>query len=138
MPKAYQQIDVINGFAIISVIILHSINEKELLNTYSILHIWQAVPLFMVIMCLNAGMSVANKRPQLSELYTNTYFKKKFDRIVVPFLVIFILSIVLGYVWYWLTGQYKIEFRKSNLMGVLPVSGPGNYFITLTFQSILL
>ncbi|MDB5262066.1 MAG: acyltransferase [Adhaeribacter sp.] len=138
MRKDLQQIDVIKGFAIISVIILHSIDEKALLNSYSILHIWQAVPLFMVIMGLNAGLSVFNKKPHLSELYTKTYFKKKFDRIIIPFLFIFVLSIVLGYIWYWFTGQYKIDFRKSNLMGVLPVPGPGNYFITLTFQSILL
>ncbi len=138
MRKDFQQIDVIKGFAIISVIILHSVDEKELLNTYSVLHIWQAVPLFMVLMGLNAGMSVFNKKPQFSELYTKTYFKKKFERIIIPFLIIFGLSIVLGFIWYWITGQYKIEFRKSNLMGVLPVAGPGNYFITLTFQSILL
>jgi hypothetical protein len=138
MRKEYQQIDVIKGFAIISVIILHSINEKELLNTYSILHIWQAVPLFMVLMGLNTGMSVMNKQPQLTDLYTKTYFQKKFNRIGVPFLIIFGLSIALGYIWFWLTGQYKIEFRASNLIGVLPVSGPGNYFITLTFQTILL
>ncbi len=138
MHKDYQQIDVIKGFAIISVILLHSSSVKGLLNTYSILHIWQAVPLFVIMMGLNAGMSVFNKKPYFSELYTKTYFSKKFDRIVVPFLMIFVLSIILGYVWYWVTGQYKIEFRKLNLIGVLPVSGPGNYFITLTFQSILL
>ncbi|QNF34678.1 acyltransferase [Adhaeribacter swui] len=138
MRKDFQQIDVIKGFAIISVIILHSVDQKALLKTYSVLHIWQAVPLFMVLMGLNTGMSVFNKKPQFAELFTTTYFKKKFDRIVVPFLLIFGLSIILGFIWYWLTGHYKIEFRKSNLMGVLPVSGPGNYFITLTFQSILL
>jgi len=138
MRKDYQQIDVIKGFAIISVIILHSVDTKELLKTYSVLHIWQAVPLFMVLMGLNAGMSVFNKKPRFSELYTITYFKKKFERIIIPFLIIFVFSIVLGFVWYWITGQFKIEFRKSNLMGVLPVAGPGNYFITLTFQSILL
>ncbi len=138
MRKDFQQIDVIKGFAIISVIILHSVDEKALLKTYSVLHIWQAVPIFMVLMGLNTGMSVFNKKPEFSELYTKTYFKKKFDRIVVPFLIIFGLSIVLGFIWYWLTDQYKIEFRTSNLMGVLPVPGPGNYFITLTFQSILL
>lgn len=138
MRKTYQQIDVIKGFAIISVIILHSIDEKALLNTYSIFHIWQAVPLFMVVMGLNAGMSVATKRPQFSELYTKSYFGKKFDRIIIPYLFIFVLSIGVGLIWYWLTGAYKINFRTSNLIGVLPVSGPGNYFITLTFQTILL
>jgi peptidoglycan/LPS O-acetylase OafA/YrhL len=138
MRKDFQQIDVIKGFAIISVIILHSVDEKALLKTYSVLHIWQAVPLFMVLMGLNAGMSVFNKKPLLSELYTTAYFQKKFERIVVPFLLVFGLSILLGFIWYWITGQYKIEFRKSNLMGILPVPGPGNYFITLTFQSILL
>jgi hypothetical protein len=71
-------------------------------------------------------------------LYSKTYFRKKFDRIIIPFLFVFFLSIAAGYIWYWITGQYKIDFRKSNLMGVLPVPGPGNYFITLTFQSILL
>jgi peptidoglycan/LPS O-acetylase OafA/YrhL len=138
MPKSYQQINVIKGFAIISVVILHSLEEKALLNSYSILHIWQAVPLFMVIMGLNAGMSVANKKPQLHELYSKTYFKNKFSRIIIPFLFIFILAIAAGFTWYWLTGDYKIEFRKSNLIGVLPVPGPGNYFITLVFQTILL
>ncbi|WP_051360047.1 acyltransferase family protein [Adhaeribacter aquaticus] len=138
MRKDYQQINVIKGFAIISVIILHSIDQKALLKTYSILHIWQAVPLFIIIMGLNAGMSIATKQPRLPELYTKTYFRKKFDRILFPFILVFIGSILLGYSWYWVIGNNKIDFRLSNLMGVLPVAGPGNYFITLTFQSILL
>lgn len=134
----YQQIDVIKGFAIVSVLLLHSLPEKTILNTYSVFHIWQAVPIFMVLMGLNAGMALPEKDRLLAELYSRKYFQKKFKRIVVPVILVFLGSILVGLAWWGITGVNKLDFRASNLMGVLPVPGPGNYFITLVLQSVLL
>ncbi|MEJ8802317.1 acyltransferase family protein [Pontibacter sp. H249] len=138
MKKHLQQIDVLKGIAIISVIALHSVTKQELVQSYAIYHIWQAVPLFMILMGVNLGLGLRAERQQLSQLYTKVYFTKKATRILVPFTLVFVASIVLGLLWLQLYNRNMLEFTAFNWIGVLPVSGKGNYFITLILQSIIL
>lgn len=137
MKKHFQQIDVLKGAAIVSVIALHSLTKPELVSSYAIYHIWQAVPLFMILMGLNLGLGLKPEAQKLSTLYNRSYFTKKATRILLPFLIIFILSLLLGFLWQYLFNQDLIEFKKYTWIGLLPVSGKGNYFITLLLQSIL-
>ena len=135
-PKRhFQQIDVLKGLAIIAVIILHSLSKDELRQSFAIFHIWQAVPVFMVLMGLNLGLSL--KPVPFTSLYTKVYFSKKATRLLIPFLVVFVISIPLGILWQQLFARDVLEFSEYTLIGVLPVSGRGNYFITLLLQSIL-
>ncbi|GHA59022.1 acyltransferase family protein [Pontibacter akesuensis] len=136
--KHFQQIDVIKGLAILMVLLLHSLSRQELLQSYAVYHIWQAVPLFMVVMGLNAGLSIQRKEQHLNLLYTREYFTKKATRILTPFMLIFALSILVGFLWQWLTNEAVLAFSWYTLVGVLPVTGKGNYFITLLLQSIFL
>lgn len=133
-----QQIDVVKGIAIVAVLLLHSFTRKELENSFAVYHIWQAVPLFLVVMGLNLGLSVQNKPQHLQHLYNRKYFTKKAARILVPFILVFILSIVVGLLWEWLKGEEVLEFNGYTWLGVFPVTGRGNYFITMLLQSILL
>ncbi|MFD1185925.1 acyltransferase family protein [Pontibacter rugosus] len=138
MKQHFQQIDVVKGVAILMVLLLHSLTRQDLLKSYAVYHIWQAVPLFMVIMGLNLGLSVQRKDQNLQDLYSRSYFSKKAIRIIAPFLIVFAVSIPVGLVWQWLQGEKVLHFDFYNLIGVLPVTGKGNYFITLLLQSILL
>ncbi|AKD04677.1 acyltransferase [Pontibacter korlensis] len=138
MKQHLQQIDVIKGVAIVAVLLLHSLSRKELEQSYAIYHIWQAVPLFMVVMGLNLGLSLRGKTQRLQQLYTRKYFTKKAARIFVPFVMVFLLSIVAGLIWEWLQEESVLEFNFYTWVGVFPVTGRGNYFITLLLQSILL
>ncbi|RDV14203.1 acyltransferase [Pontibacter diazotrophicus] len=134
--KRFQQIDVTKGLAIVSVILLHAF-ERDILNeTYAIYHIWQAVPVFMVLMGVNLGMDFTGSKPELSSLYTRKYFRKKAERILFPLLWVYVLSILAGLAWLLLYNQHKLEFNAYNFIGLLPVTGPGNYFVTLILQTI--
>lgn len=133
--KHYQQIDVMKGLAIVSVIILHSLTRKTLEHSLAVFHIWQAVPVFLVLMGLNLGLSL--KPTPISEIYTKSYFSKKATRILIPFGMVFLVSLLLGLLWKPLFNRDVLEFNEFTLVGLLPVSGKGNYFITLILQSIL-
>mgnify|MGYP005751359607 FL=1 len=137
MKKHFQQIDVVKGLAIIAVLLLHSFPRATLLDTYAVFHIWQAVPVFMVVMGLNLGLSLTGKEQRLTSLYTRTYFSRKASRILVPFLQVFVFSLLIGFLWERFGKREVLAFDWNLLVGVLPVSGRGNYFITLLLQSIL-
>lgn len=131
MKQHFQQIDVVKGLAIVAVLLLHSLSRASLLHSYAVYHIWQAVPLFMVVMGLNLGLSVHGRTQQLKQLYTRQYFSKKAVRILTPFFIVFLLSVPLGVLWQWATGADVLAFSWYTAVGVLPVTGKGNYFITL-------
>lgn len=138
MPQHYQQIDVAKGLAIISVILLHSLELSFRQSAYAAFHIGQAVPLFMILMGLNQGLINMRRPIPFSDLYSRLYFARRIDRLLVPLLIAYVASFLAGIIWLWLKGQNKIDFDLYSLIGRLPVSGPGNYFVTLVLQSILL
>ena len=138
MSHHYQQIDVAKGLAIISVILLHSLELGFRQSAYAAFHIGQAVPLFMIMMGLNLGLASAGRQLHFSGLYTRLYFERRVDRLLVPLLLVYVASFLAGVLWLWIKDQNKIDFNCYSLIGLLPVSGPGNYFVTLVLQSILL
>ncbi len=137
MKQHFQQIDILKGLAIIAVLLLHSVSREQLNASYAVFHIWQAVPIFMVLMGLNLGMSYASKTLHFDQLYTPNYFQKKALRIIFPLLLMYIFALVAGYVWEQIYAREVYTLGWKNLIGVLPVSGKGNYFITLLLQSLI-
>ena len=137
MRQHFQQIDILKGLAIIAVLLLHSLLREQLMASYAVFHIWQAVPVFMVLMGLNLGMSYGSKTLHFNQLYTPHYFQKKALRIVFPLLLIYLFAFVAGYAWEQVYARDVYTLSWKNLIGVLPVSGKGNYFITLLLQSLL-
>lgn len=136
MKQHFQQIDILKGLAIIAVLLLHSLSREQLVTSYAVFHIWQAVPIFMVLMGLNLGLSYGSKTLRFDQLYTWHYFQKKALRIVFPLLIMYGISLVAGYVWEQVYARVVFTLDWKNLIGVLPVSGKGNYFITLLLQSL--
>ena len=47
--KYYEDIDFIKGTAIVFVILLHILSNNALNSIYACFHIWQAVPLFILV-----------------------------------------------------------------------------------------
>ena len=133
----YLQIDLLKCIAIISVIIFHSFdftNNKALPAFFSLIYfsiLVQAIPIFFILMGRNAGASFERKgMVKLGKLYSKTYFKARFYRLIVPVIFIFIFSLFLG------LQMDKIYLGILNLIGYLPLTGPGNYFITIILQFI--
>jgi len=81
------------------------------------------MPIFMILMGIALGISGIKAN----------YIMSKFKRVIVPFLILWILSFFYG-VFY--VGQ--VYLGPDSWYGVLPVSGSGNYFITTMFEFIIL
>lgn len=132
------QIDFMKGVAIASVVLLHSLPEALLAKSYSILHIWQAVPVFVIIAGMNFAISSEAKSLYGNPLYNLNDMKRRGKRVVYPFLITLIVSLIIvaatGGAW----GRGDIYIGRLWAIGVLPTRGPGNYFVTLLFQIVLL
>jgi len=119
------RIDVIKAVAVISVIIIHSMPLALHFSMFSLFHVMQAVPLFYVLLGYNAGLGKPKSIKQ--------FYKKRVGRVILPFLIIFLCSVCLG-----LLVDGNIYFGWLTLIGYLPFTGPGNYFISVLFQFILI
>lgn len=131
--KYYSQLDILKGLAIVAVIIGHSLPNQfcVILTTFTT---GIAVPVFLFIMGLNAAMSYKRREySTFNEMYDKDYLKSRFLRLVPPFLFIFIISLLMG-----LLIHKSLYFGFFTLIGFLPLTGPGNYFITIIFEFVLL
>lgn len=130
------EIDILKAYAIISVIILHTLPSEISSNLISILTVYQAVPIFFILMGRNLGASYLRRSYKtLGEIYKKKYFVSNFNRIVFPFLLIFIISFFYGVLF---LSENKMYLGFMNLAGLMPVQGPGNYFVTILLQCIFI
>ncbi|NHI83836.1 MAG: acyltransferase [Candidatus Thorarchaeota archaeon] len=130
--RNYFAIDALKAFAIALVVLDHSL-------TWDLKHaiggpLWEriSIPFFLIVMGFNMGLSFRRSGgTTLRELYSWSYFKKKFIRYVAPFIVL--------YAALWLLGLYfnSIYFSEYSLLLLPPFSGPGDWFIPVLFTSIL-
>ncbi len=139
------QVDILKTLMIFLVIFDHIVawNLKRLIGVA----FWEriSIPIFLIILGFNAGLSFERSGAEtLRELYSKQYFKKKVLRYVVPFALYYGVSTVIGLMVYnWnfvamMEHQYYPEHGIINLFtGFVPFWGPGNWFIPLLLQSIL-
>lgn len=93
----FPQIDFLKALAIISVIILHSLPRTILILTFSQFHIWQAVPILIILMGITSGISFTRMYSRYERIKYKAYFTNRIKRIVIPFLIIFIISLIGGF-----------------------------------------
>ena len=131
--RRYLQIDILKALAIISVIVLHTIPSNMVKHPLSIFTIYQAVPIFFVLMAINALMSFKRHNyTTLSNIYPK-YLKSRFKRVIYPLIILWILSLILG-----ILLNKNIYLGTLTVIGYLPLTGPGNYFISILLQFIIL
>lgn len=128
----YWQIDALKAFAIALVVMDHSLtwDLKSLIGGV----FWErtAIPIFMIVMGFNIGLSFKDSgATTLRELYSRGYFRKKIERYVFPFLLLYWGSLILGVYF------NSFTWNEYTLIGWLPFWGPGNWFIPVLFSSIL-
>ncbi|MFX1500638.1 MAG: acyltransferase family protein, partial [Promethearchaeota archaeon] len=144
--KNFFQIDFLKAIMIFLVIFDHIVDwgvKREIGVA-----LWEriSIPVFLVIMGFNMGISFQRKGlTTLSELYSWSYFKSKILRYIVPFLVLYGFSTVIGLILYQfnITAMYHRQYYPDHgfiqlFTGILPFWGPGNWFIPVIFGSILL
>ncbi|MGY5872185.1 MAG: acyltransferase family protein [Candidatus Thorarchaeota archaeon] len=128
----YFQLDVLKAIAIAFVVMDHSLTWE--IKSAMGATLWErlSIPFFLIVMGFNLGYSSKfSGATSLRELYSKSYFKRKIERYVLPFAVLYMASFLVGII----TGL--ISFNLYTLLGVLPFWGPGNWFIALLFGSIV-
>lgn len=135
LPARLAQIDILKGLAILAVLGLHTVTSRQLRDWGGAFWLGQAVPVFVVLMGLNAtGSLLTRAREGLRGVYTRGYLLSRLDRLYVPFLTVFLLSALIAAA----QGSLTVRAILGGLVtGLLPYSGPGNYFITFAFEFAL-
>jgi len=140
------QIDFLKAIMILLVIFDHFVtwNIKNEIGVA----LWEriSIPVFLVILGFNLGHSFRGKGDlTLKQLYSWSYFKNKIQRYILPFLILYAASTFIGLFMYGFDwelmyyGQYYPDHGLINLVYLfLPFWGPGNWFIPVLFQSILI
>ena len=107
--------------------------------------LWEriSIPVFLVIMGFNMGLSFSKmKDKSLRALYSSKYFKKKFWRYIYPFIVLWIISYLIGLSINGVNALSQYQLKEWHFMhffiGILPFWGPGNWFLPVIFWSILI
>lgn len=128
------EIDILKGLCIFSVIFIHTVPRELLYETLSPFHLWQAVPIFIILMGFNAARSADRRgKYNLSDFYNKAYFKRRFSRLIVPILVVYVISLLLS-IWF----KDNPYFGYQTLLLKFPLTGPGNYYVSIVLQFILL
>jgi peptidoglycan/LPS O-acetylase OafA/YrhL len=129
-----RQIDVLKGLAILGVMAQHAFSSRALYDSWDTLHVGQAVPIFFVIMGLNAAGSMSRHRDApLRRLYSWRYLVSRYRRLIVPLLWIWLLAAVVA------LAAGKFHIGPLVVLGLLPItSAPGNYFVTIVVEFALL
>ena len=124
------QIDALKGLAIVGVMVQHAFTSGGLSSVWDTLYVGQAVPVFFVLMGLNAAASASRRgTSSLRGLYGLRYWAGRFDRLLVPFLALWPLALVAGLV------AHESHIGPLALIGVYPLTAaPGNYFVTIMLE----
>ena len=136
------QIDFLKTFMIAFVIIDHSVIRVLLWEAGAELWERMSIPVFLVVLGFNMGNSFARKGEQsLKELYSWKYFKKKFWRFIFPYIILYIVSTIAGFIIYednFTDGLKENWILEYIIFQKQLFEGPGNWFIPILFQSIFL
>ena len=128
-----QQIDVLKGVAALSVVATHSLSAQALTDTWAVLHIWQAVPLFIVILAANAAMSFERRAASgRARVFSGQYLLTRSVRILAPFAFVWALAWIIGH------DRGALQFGVESWFLQLPYPGRGNYYVPLVVALLLL
>jgi len=128
----YFQVDALKAVAIALVVLDHSV-------TWDIKHaiyapFWErlSIPLFLIIMGFNLGLSFRRREEQGHKgVFSTEYLNSRVTRYMFPFLILYLTSTVAGLLF------QQLEFNEYVFLCYLPFWGPGNWFIPLLFTSIV-
>ncbi|KKK50473.1 hypothetical protein LCGC14_3124670, partial [marine sediment metagenome] len=142
----YFQVDFLKA-AMIFLVIFDHIVSWDIKGNIGVA-LWEriSIPVFLVLMGFNMGISFQRKgHTSLKELYSWSYFKSKILRYIVPFLVLYGFSTLIGLILYqfnfnamYLGQNYPQHGSIQLFTGFLPFWGPGNWFIPVIFGAILI
>jgi Acyltransferase family len=116
-------IDIVKAIAMVGVIAQHSL--PNLRSAGGSFWAFQAVPIFVVLFGVNMKASLDRRATVDARWYLGSYLPRRLERLLVPFAIVWVVSYVLGR----LSGKGHIGGLV--LAGVLPLAGPGSYFVPM-------
>lgn len=125
------QIDILKGLAAIAVVATHSYTAEQLVKGWTVFHIWQAVPVFIVVLGLTSSLSFG-RRASDSASGLPAYVRRRAVRILGPFTLAWILAAFIGRH----AGRMNVGLETLALR--LPYGGPGNYFVPVVIVLLLI
>lgn len=132
MSKAVhlEEVDFIKGLAAISVIFLHTLPLSVLKGTFAVFHIWQAVPVFLLISFYLGFRNLEKKEDIFKDYFSKDRFKKNFLRIWLPLLLLAAIEALF----------FLVIGNKEKAIGSLLClsNGPGSYYVWCYMQIWLL
>jgi len=131
--RYYPQLDFVKGLAIICVILLHSVPIVIQKNGFGQFYLQSAIPVFFIVIGITTVLSFEKISASVQSLSARLriYYSGRFKRLILPFLLIFFIDLLY-------TFKGAIHIGWYNLIGVLPIPGAGNYFISMVFQFIVI
>lgn len=127
------QIDMLKGLATLAVVVTHTYAAAALVDNWAVFHVWQAVPIFLVILGVTSSMSFQRSaNHDLRRLLDSRYLIRRGVRILAPFAFVWILAAIAGRA----RGSFSVGLQSALLR--LPYGGPGNYFVPLVVAFLLL
>lgn len=115
--------DYIKGIAILSVILLHTVSTQFLFDSYAFFHIWQAVPLFILVSYILV-FSKLDRRGDLCTYYSKQSIFKIVKRIALPYILFQCLISILS----------LLRYGTWNIYGLILGSGLGAYYPFIYIQ----
>jgi peptidoglycan/LPS O-acetylase OafA/YrhL len=136
------KIDLLKAIMIAFVIIDHAVGYAPYKGLGYELWERMSIPVFLIILGFNMGKSFQRQGDlSLKKLYSWNYFKKKLLRFVFPYLIFYIVSTTVGFIIY--GASFPETFADNWILEYIVLQkslleGPGNWFIPVLFQSIIL
>jgi peptidoglycan/LPS O-acetylase OafA/YrhL len=142
----FDQIDILKGLAIISVIFIHTYDSNILLSIGAPFYFWQAVPVFLLLAAFTSSSALSSSRKiTLLQCYDLSILSRRLKRILGPFLVIWIVQFIIIACISW--SRLGIVYLDTNVFRYAGINiifnflsggnGPGYYFIPVILQQIL-
>ena len=123
-PRKHE-LDFIKGFAILSVILLHTLSRSMLYEIYAYFHIWQAVPLFVFVSYYLFFVRLG-QTSNVSFYFSRTNIKKVIRRVIIPFTIIELLVIIVNEL-------FSFPISALSIIRNLGI-GPGSYYPYIYIQ----
>lgn len=123
-----------------SIIQINHISLLVIIESVKIFTLWQAIPIFFIIMGITLGMSFKRHNyTSLKDIYSKNYFKSRFIRLYFPYILLLLITFILGVLIFLTTNINQFgNLSLYTIVGFIPLKGPnyGSYFITLVLQVV--
>jgi peptidoglycan/LPS O-acetylase OafA/YrhL len=123
----------VKTLAILGVVVTHSVPVDWLVDSWAAYWVWQAVPLLVVLMGVNA-YGALSRRGILDggqRLNAGAYIRSRLSRLLVPFAVVWVVLLVAGVLQHDLYIGWMLALLRT------PSPAPGSYFVALAVQLAL-